>query len=86
MGEDEAEEEPIVDEPDDDFGRAILDAQINRVSENGRLKLERMLEDHKKSCAQLAKMATQSLVPHWNCCNGRQRMVHLTRDLKKCGK
>ena len=26
MGEDEAEEELIVDEPDDDFGRAILDA------------------------------------------------------------
>ena len=53
MGEDEAEEEPIVDEPivdepDDDFGRAILDAQINSGSENERLKLESMLEDHKK--------------------------------------
>ena len=53
MGEDEAEEEPIVDEPivdepDDDFGRAILDAQINSGSENERLKLETMLDDHKK--------------------------------------
>ena len=48
MGEDDAEEEPIVDEPDDDFGRAILDAQINSGSENERLKLESMLEDHKK--------------------------------------
>jgi len=48
MGEDEAEEEPIVDEPDDDFGRAILDAQINSGSENERLKLESMLKDHKK--------------------------------------
>ena len=48
MGEDEAEEEPIVDEPDDDFGRAILDAQIKSGSENERLKLESMLEDHKK--------------------------------------
>ena len=43
MGEDEAEEEPIIDEPDDDFGRAILDAQINSGSENERLKLESML-------------------------------------------
>ena len=29
MGGDEAEEEPIFDEPDDDFGWAILDAKIN---------------------------------------------------------
>ena len=48
MGEDEAEEEFIVDEPDDDLCRAILDALINCESENGRLKLEHMLEDHKK--------------------------------------
>ena len=48
MGEDEAEEEPIIDEPVDDFHRAILDAQINSRTENERLKLESMLEDHKK--------------------------------------
>ena len=48
MGDDEAEEEPIVDEPDDDLRRAILDAKINCGSENERLKLERMLEDHNK--------------------------------------
>ena len=48
MGEDEAEEEPIFDEPDDDLCRAILDAKINCGSENERLKLERMLEDHNK--------------------------------------
>ena len=48
MGEDEAEEEPIVDEPDDDLRRAIRDAQINCGSENERLKLERMLDDHTK--------------------------------------
>ena len=53
MGEDEAEEEPIFDEPifdepDDDLRRAILDAKINCGSENERLKLERMLEDHNK--------------------------------------
>ena len=45
MGEDE---EPIVDEPDDDLSRAINDAHINCESQNERLKLERMLEDHKK--------------------------------------
>ena len=38
MGEDEAEEEPIVDEPNDDFRQAIRDAQINSGSENERLK------------------------------------------------
>ena len=48
MGEDDAEEEPIVDEPDDDFGRAILAAQINSGGENERSKLESMLENHKK--------------------------------------
>ncbi|KAK1652056.1 hypothetical protein QYE76_069861 [Lolium multiflorum] len=52
MGEDEAEEEPIFDEPifddpDDDLGRAILDAKISCGSEKERLKLEKMLEDHK---------------------------------------
>ena len=47
-GEDGAEEEPIVDEPDDDLLRAILEAKINCGSKNERLKLERMLEDHNK--------------------------------------
>ena len=37
-----------VDEPDDDFGWAILDAQINSGTENERSKLKSMLEDHKK--------------------------------------
>ena len=45
---DEAEEEPIVDEPNDEFRQAIRDAQINCGSENERLKLERMLADHTK--------------------------------------
>ena len=48
MGEDGAEEELIVDEPDDDLRHAILEAKINCGSENERLKLERMLEDHNK--------------------------------------
>src|SRR3954463_6970489 len=53
MGGDESEEEPIFYEPifyepDDDLGRAILDAKINCGSEKERLKLEKMLEDHNK--------------------------------------
>ncbi|KAK1621386.1 hypothetical protein QYE76_026903 [Lolium multiflorum] len=52
MGEDEAEEEPIFyepifDDPDDDLGRAILDAKISCGSEKERLKLEKMLKNHK---------------------------------------
>ena len=27
-------------------------------------------------------MATQSSVPYWNCCSGRQRMLWLTKDLR----
>ena len=42
----EAEEEAS-DEPADDLGRAIVDAHNNFESEKERLKLERMLEDHK---------------------------------------
>ena len=45
--EEEAEEEAS-DEPADDLGRAIADAKRNYESEKERLKLERMLEDHKK--------------------------------------
>ena len=68
---------------DDDLRRDIVDAQREAESANEKLKLERMLEDHKKKrYTQLAKMATQSSVPHWNWCNGRQRLVYLTRDLR----
>ena len=84
MGEDGAEEEPIVDEPDDELRRAILEAKINCVSENEMLKLERMLEDHNKLLYQNCEDGQKKLVPHWNCCNRRQRMVLLTRDLKIC--
>lgn len=48
MGEDEPELEDIVDESDDDLRQVIREEQINCGSENERLKLERMLEDHKK--------------------------------------
>ena len=43
----EAEEEAS-DEPADDLGRAIADAKRNCATEKERLKLQRMLEDHKK--------------------------------------
>ena len=43
----EAEEEAS-DEPADDLGRAIANAKRNCATEKERLKLQRMLEDHKK--------------------------------------
>jgi hypothetical protein len=45
----EAEEEVVAeDEPTDDLGQAIHDAQRECESENEKIKFERMLEDHKK--------------------------------------
>ena len=41
-------EEKASDKPADDLGRAIADAKRNCTTENERLKLQRMLEDHKK--------------------------------------
>jgi len=43
----EAEEEAS-DEPADDLGRSIANAKRNCASEKERLKLQHMLEDHKK--------------------------------------
>ena len=73
MGEDEAEEEP--DEPVDDLHRAILDSQINSGTENERLKLESMLEDHKKmlypNCEDgQKKIGTTLELLQWNAENG----------------
>ena len=75
MGEDEAEKEPIVDEPDDDLRRAILDAKINCGSQNERLKLERMLEDHNKllypNCEDgQTKLGTTLELLQWKAENG----------------
>ena len=78
-----AEDEEASDEPvEDDLRRAIADAHREAESANEKRKLKGMLEDHKKSCTQIAKMATQSSVPHWSCCNRRQRLVYVTRHLR----
>ena len=76
------EEQWASDEPDDGLGRVISDAKRECDTEKEKLKLEAMLEDHKKLLSQIAKMAAQSSLPHWNCWNGRQRLVYLTRDLR----
>ena len=47
MGEAE-EEVGVEDEPADDLGQAIRDAQRECESEKEKIKFERMLEDHKK--------------------------------------
>ena len=45
----EAKEEVVAgDEPADDLGQAICDAQRECKSEKEKIKFERMLEDHKK--------------------------------------
>jgi hypothetical protein len=81
-GTGEAEDEEASDEPDDDLRWAIVDAHKEAESVNEKRKLKGMLEDHKKSCNQIVKIETQSSVPHWSCCNGRQRLIYLTRDLR----
>ena len=86
MGEAEeqvaAEEEVAAeDEPDDDLGQAIRDAQRECESDKENIKFERMLEDHKKLLYLTCEEGQKSWVPHLNCCNERQRMVHPTRNL-----
>ena len=81
-GEAEDQEEPY-DVPDDDLRRVIVDAKRQCESEKEKLKFDRMLEDHKKGCTSIAKVLTQSSVLYRNCCSGRQRMLWLTKDLRK---
>ena len=78
----EDQEEPDDVPDDDDLRRVIVDARTQCESQKEKLKFDRMLEDHKKGCTPIAKMATQSSVPYWNCCSGRQRMLCLTKDLR----
>ena len=78
----EDQEEPDDVPDDDDLRRVIVDARTQCESQKEKLKFDRMLEDHKKGCTPIAKMATQISVPYWNCCNGRQRMLCLTKDLR----
>ncbi|XP_073354674.1 uncharacterized protein [Aegilops tauschii subsp. strangulata] len=70
----EAEEEAS-NEPADDLGRAIADAKRNCASEKERLKLQRMLEDHKKllylNCkANKKKLGTTLELLQWKAVNG----------------
>ena len=81
----EAEEEAL-NEPADDLGRAIADAKRNCPSEKEKLKLQYMLEDHKKllypNCGDdKKKLGTALELLQWKADNG-----DLTRDLKSCGK
>ena len=78
----EDQEEPDDVPDDDDLHRVIVDARMQCESQKEKLKFDRMLEDHKKSCTPIVKMETQSWVPYWNCCSGRQRMLCLTKDLR----
>ena len=81
-GEAVEDQEKPEDVPDDDLRLVIVDARRQCESQKEKLKFDRMLEDHKKVCTPIAKMATQSSILYWNCCSGRQRMVCLTKDLR----
>ena len=82
-GEAVEDHEEADDVPDEDLRRVIVDARRQCESEKENLKFDRMLEDRKKVCTPIAKMATQSLVTYWNCYSGGQRMVCLTKDLRR---
>ena len=72
----EAEEEVVAeDEPADDLGQAIRDAQRECESEKEKIKFERMLEDHKKllypTCdAGQKKLGTTLELLQWKTKNG----------------
>jgi E3 ubiquitin-protein ligase DOA10 len=68
----ESEEEEECDEraslePADDLSRVISNAKRDYETEKERLQFEQMLQDHKKCCTQIVKMARKSWIAHWNC-------------------
>src|SRR4051812_40860503 len=81
MGEAEDQEEPD-DVPDDDLRRVIVDARTQCESEKEKLKFA-CYRITKKGCTPIAKRASQSSVPYWKCCSGRQTMLCLTKDLSR---
>jgi hypothetical protein len=70
MGE-AKEEVTAEDEPIDDLGQAIHDAQRECESDKEKIKFERMLDDHKKLLYPTCEEGQKSWVPHLNCCNVR---------------
>ena len=72
----EAEEEVVAeDEPVDDLGQAIRDAQRECESEKKKIKFKRMLEDHKKllylTCEKgQKKLGTTLELLQWKAKNG----------------
>jgi hypothetical protein len=54
------EEVAAEDEPDDDLGQAIRDAQRECESEKEKIKFECMLEDHKKLLYPTAEVGQKS--------------------------
>jgi hypothetical protein len=61
----EAEEEVAAeDEPADDLGQVIHDAQRECESEKEKIKFERMVEDHKKMLYPTCDAGQKSWEPH----------------------
>ena len=59
-----------------------LELHVADVVDDHKIKMDAMRLKNRK-IRKYAKMTTQSSLPHWNCCNGRQTMVYLTRDLER---
>jgi hypothetical protein len=72
----EAKEEVAAeDEPNDDLGQAIRDAQRECKNDKEKIKFEHVLEDHKKLLYPTTKegqkkLGTKLKLPQWNAKNG----------------
>jgi hypothetical protein len=78
----EVEENVAEEQPHDELGQVLLDAQKDSKTMKESKKFEKMLEDHKNLLYLDCKQGHKSWIAHWNCCSGRQQMVLPIRDLR----
>ena len=79
---DETGENAAEDQPPDELDQVLVDSQRDSETLKESKKFEKMLEDHKNYCIQIASRGLKSWVPHLKCCSGRQLMVSPIRDLR----
>jgi hypothetical protein len=66
---DEAAENVIEEQPHDELGQVLLDAQKDSDTVKESNKLRRCWRITKSCCIQIANRVTQSWVSYWNCCS-----------------
>ena len=79
---DETGENAAEDQPPDELGQVLVDSQRDSETLKESKKFEKVLEDQKNGCIQIASRGLKSWVPHLKCCSGRQLMVSPIRDLR----